>query len=138
MWFLLRVLPKPDRYRYPCQQMSMSVASSYIIFWSILFSALFHGLSLKVRQVKKNATIILPIFSIIFILVFSISNGVFAYDEINTGSWIPIQNEPIGIPFGANPGGVVWVWNPNATRENLIGFWWLNINNNQNVIDEMF
>jgi len=138
LWFLLRVLPKPDRFRYPCQQMSMSVASSYIIFWSILFSALFHGLSYKVRQVKKNATIILPIFSIIFILIFSISNGVFAYDEINTGSWIPIQNEPIGIPFGANPGCVVWVWNPNATRENLIGFWWLKINNNQNVIDEMF
>ena len=32
IWFLVRVIPKPDRYRYPCQQMSITVALTYIAF----------------------------------------------------------------------------------------------------------
>jgi len=138
IWFLLRVLPKPDRIRYPCQQISVTVASSYVLFWSIIYSALFYGLVLYIKQVKNNITVVLPIIFIGLILISSTSSEVFANkDEINIGPWIPIPNEPIGIPVGTNPGRVVWVWNPDATRGNSIGFWWMKINNNQNVIDEM-
>jgi len=142
IWFLTRVLPKPDRINYPCQQVSMTVASSYIIFWSILWSALFHGLAFWVRRAKTKTTAILPVILVSFVLIFSISSGVFANFDNNeyleASNWEPIPNEPIGTPRGVNPGRVVWVWNPNATRDTLIGFWWLKINNNQNVIDEMF
>jgi hypothetical protein len=38
LWFIIRVLPRPDRIRYPCQQMGISVAFGYIAFWSILWT----------------------------------------------------------------------------------------------------
>ena len=40
IWFLIRVIPKPDRIRYPCQQMSITVALTYIAFWAALFTGL--------------------------------------------------------------------------------------------------
>jgi hypothetical protein len=59
-------------------------------------------------------------------------------------------NSPIGEPQGIFPGRVVWVWNPDATNENCtlsyngdgIGDknddgWFLDKNNNQDVVDEM-
>ena len=78
IWFLTRVLPKPDRIYYPCQQISMTVASSYIIFWSIIWSALFHGVVFWVRRAKTKTTAILPVILVSFVLLFSISSGVFA------------------------------------------------------------
>jgi len=142
IWFLVRVLPKPDRIQYPCQQMSITVASSYIIFWSILWSALFHGLALWVRRVKSKTAAFLPVILVSFILIFSVSSGIFAdldnNDDFKASSWEPIPNEPIGTPRGVNSGRVVWVWDPNATEINLKGFWWQKQNNNQEVLDEMF
>ena len=43
----------------------------------------------------------------------------------------------MGVPTGANPGRVVWVWNPDATRSELSGYWWYEENNNQDVLDDM-
>ncbi len=53
-------------------------------------------------------------------------------------SWDPIPKQPMGVGTGVNPGRVVWVWNPNATEEDLAGYWWEQENNNQDVIDQMF
>jgi hypothetical protein len=43
----------------------------------------------------------------------------------------------MGVPTGANPGRVVWEWNPNATEQNLTGYWWDQQNNNQQALDQM-
>ena len=142
IWFLFRVLPKPDRIRYPCQQVSISIAVGYIAFWSLLWSAIFHGLGLWIRRVKNKTAAFAPVILVAFLLIFSITSNVYGVTKNNEESqlspWEPIPNEPIGTPKGANPGRVVWVWNPEATRDNLIGFWWLKINNNQKVINQMF
>jgi len=76
IWFAVRVLPKPDRIYYPCQQMSMTVASSYIIFWSLIMSALFHGTALWIKRAKHKTTAFLPVLLVSFVLVFSITSGV--------------------------------------------------------------
>ena len=47
------------------------------------------------------------------------------------------SKNPIGVPTGANPGRVVWVWDPDATEEELTGYWWYAENNNQYVLDNM-
>jgi len=141
MWFLIRVIPKPDRIRYPCQQMSITVASSYLIFWMILWSALFHGLGLWIKRARHKTVAYAPVLLIFFILIFSVSSNVFAVvkdEDKGPTYWTPISNEPIGTPQGANPGRVVWVWDPDATESNLKSFWWKNENNNQNVIDDMY
>ena len=141
IWFLIRVLPRPDRIRYPCQQMSISVAIGYIAFWSLLWSAIFHGLGLWIRRVKYKTAAIAPVILVAFVLIFTISSNVYAVNkELNEKPltpWEPIPNEPIGTPRGVNPGRVVWAWNPDATEEDLYGYWWLKQNNNQLVIDEM-
>ncbi len=138
-WFLFRVLPKPDRAIYPCQQLSLTVVTTYGIFWIIIWSALYHGLALWVKRVKLKTAAISPIILVSLILIFSFSSGVFANNENNQeGIWEPIPNEPIGTPRGVNPGRIVWVWNPDATRSDLLGYWWLKHNNNQEVIDQMF
>ncbi len=141
IWFLVRVLPRPDRIRYPCQQMSVSVAIGYIAFWSLLWSAIFHGLGLWIRRVKYKTAAIAPVILVAFVLIFSITSNVYAVnkttDEYPLTPWEPIPNEPIGTPRGVNPGRVVWVWDSDATEENLNGYWWLKQNNNQQVIDQM-
>jgi len=140
IWFLIRVIPKPDRIRYPCQQMSITVASSYILFWIILWGALFHGLGIWMRRAKHKTVAYAPVFLIVFILLFSVSTNVFAdvKDKVAQPTiWEPISNDPIGVPKGANPGRVVWVWDPDATESNLNSYWWKKENNNQQVIDEM-
>ena len=142
IWFLIRVLPKPDRIKYPCQQMSISVALGYITFWTILWSAIFHGLSRWMKKVKYNITKFVPVILVIFLLIFSISSNVFADTNYNEEEkliiWDPIPKEPIGTPSGVNHGRVVWVWNPDATEKELTGFWWKIENNNQTVLDQMF
>ena len=142
IWFLIRVVPKPDRIRYPCQQMSIIVALGYITFWIILWSALFHGLGLWMKKVRYNTSKFPPAILVSFLLIFSISSNVFAdnnYDENEKlVLWNPIPKEPIGTPKGENPGRVVWVWNPEATEKDLSGYWWNMENNDQTVIDQMF
>jgi len=141
IWFIVRVVPRPDRIRYPCQQMSISIAVGYITFWSLLWSAIFHGVGLWIRRVKYKTAAIAPVILVAFVLLFSITSNVYAVnktkEEYKLTIWNPIPNEPIGTPRGANPGRVVWVWDPNATEENLFGFWWFKENNNQLVIDQM-
>ena len=138
IWFLFRVVPAPHRVRYPCQQMSITIALGYITFWSVLL----FGLSKWVKQVKFKTAAFAPAILIIFIILFTVSGGVFANNYLNnnneTTSWDPIPKDPIGTPFGVNPGRVIWIWNPDATEKELAGYWWESENNNQTVIDQMY
>jgi hypothetical protein len=135
IWFLVRVVPAPHRIRYPCQQVSISIASGYIAFWSILFS----GLGLWLKNKKKVFAKATPILMVSSLIVFSVSAVVLANNDDNESypAWDPISNEPIGTGLGLNPGRVVWVWNPNATEKYIQGYWWEGANNNQSVIDQM-
>jgi len=141
IWFLIRVLPKPDRIRYPCQQMALSLAVGYITFWSILWSGVFFGLRLWVKRVRYKTAAYVPVFLVACVLIFSVTSNVYAdffiKEKENVEIWTPTVKEPIGVPTGANPGRVVWVWDSNATEEELTGYWWYAENNNQHVLDNM-
>jgi hypothetical protein len=135
-WFLIRVIPKPTRSQYPCQQIAIPIALGYIAFWSVLFTTAIHFL----RKAQRKTTALFPAVISLFILISSITGFGFA-SIITSGptyeAWTPIPNEPIGVPQGVSPGRVVWMWNPDATEKDLDGFWWEPQNNNQAVIDEM-
>jgi len=141
IWFLIRVLPKPDRIRYPCQQIALGLVVGYITFWSVLWTGVFLGLRLWVKRVRYKTTAYVPVLLVACILIFSVTSNVYAevfiYEKEKTKIWIPTSKDPIGVPTGANPGRVIWVWNPNATEEELTGYWWLAENNNQYVLDNM-
>ena len=77
IWFLVRVLPKPDRIRYPCQQMSVTVAMTYIAFWTVLFL----GLGLLIKKAKLKTTAIAPTLLTVLIILFIITGPVFANND---------------------------------------------------------
>jgi len=107
IWFLIRVVPKPDRIRYPCQQMSITVASGYITFWVILWSTIFLGLNTWMKKIRYNASKFSPVIAVSLVIVFSVSSNVFAdiyVDQEGPTRWDPIPKEPIGTPVGVNPG----------------------------------
>jgi hypothetical protein len=136
-WFLIRVVPAPHRSQYPCQQIAIPIAFGYIAFWSILF----HGVTRWIHQAKHRITAVLPACTLVFALLFSLSGMVFAGNFFpllsHNEPWTPLVKEPLGIPKGVNPGRVVWIWDANATEEDLKGYWWEEVNNNQEVIDAM-
>ena len=136
IWFLVRVVPKPSRINYPCQQVSLNTALIYIAFWGILFQ----GLAIWMRKAKKRTAKFTPVLLVFFVLMFSISGAVIGdiYSEEKPTIWYPTAKEPIGVAQGLNPGRVAWVWNPNATSKYLKGYWWNEENNNQDVIKEMY
>jgi hypothetical protein len=137
-WFLIRVVPKPQRATYPCQQVAMSISLGYIAFWSILFT----GLVVWLRHAKTKVAQTIPTLLASFVVVFTITGAVFATNSFlgeqpAATSWEPIPKDPMGAGTGVNPGRVVWVWNPNATEKTLSGYWWEQENNHQDVIDQM-
>jgi hypothetical protein len=139
VWFLIRVVPKPQRAQYPCQQVAMSISLGYIAFWGILFT----GLVVWFRNAKTKFTKTLPTMFAGFLVLFTITGAVFATNYFQSSepaavSWDPIPKQPMGVGVGVNPGRVAWVWNPDATEKNLSGYWWEQQNNNQTVIDQMF
>ncbi len=136
LWFLIRVGPAPYRAQYPCQQISIPIAMAYIAFWSVLFV----GLSGLIRRAKYKIQKTVPTLGVVVVVIFTISGATFAgisFLNNSTSAWTPISNQPIGTPQGLHPGRVVWVWDSNATENELSGFWWMTENNNQQVIDTM-
>ena len=133
VWFLVRVVPKPDRFRYPCQQVSISVALSYFAFWS----ALFFGFVLWFKSVRSRFAVVVLVVLVFFIFV----SGPFLFIGA-VPLWTPIPKDPIGVPFGLNPGRVVWVWDSNCTDNSgdpfPDEFWWELEYNDQGVLDVMF
>ena len=136
IWFLVRVIPKPTRSQYPCQQLAIPISMGYIAFWSSMVYASFHLL----KNAKRKTTAMIPAVLSFFILAGSITGFGFA-NIVTTGPtyepWTPIPNQPLGEPQGLLPGRVVWTWNPDATENQLDGYWWEPQNNNQDVISEM-
>ena len=64
-WFLIRVIPKPTRSQYPCQQLVIPIAFGYIAFWSAIFYTAFHLIKIS----KRKITTVFPILISFFILV---------------------------------------------------------------------
>ena len=145
LWFLIRVIPKPQRATYPCMKVAYPLMSGLII-WLIGVTGISASLKLFFRNIKGRKYIF-ALGSIILLLVFSVfyllhhSTPLFAAK----GQTVPvhISNDPFGIPQGIIPGRVVWSWNPDATNENCTNDiakndgYFLAKNNNQEVIDKM-
>ncbi len=139
LWFLLRSGTNPKRLTYPCQQASLTIATGYITFWSCLLA----GLLIWIKTARTRTTKTIPTIIAACLMASTVTTAVLATlptitNPVDTGSWTPIPKQPIGTPAGINPGRVAWVWDPNATPQNLTGYWWEQQNNNQTVLDTMF
>ncbi|HMA83335.1 MAG TPA: hypothetical protein VKP59_03810, partial [Candidatus Thermoplasmatota archaeon] len=74
IWFLIRVIPKPTRSQYPCQQIAIPIALGYVAFWSGILYTTFY----LMKKTKRKTTALLPAAVSFFILIGSISGFGFA------------------------------------------------------------
>jgi hypothetical protein len=146
LWFLVRVIPKPQRATYPCMRATAPIASSFIIY--VL------GISGSFVSFKKFVGFVqsaklfpaLMFLGLTMILAFAgISfnqNKVAAIEEANN---LEGPNNPVGIAKGIFPGRVVWVYEPDATNEAIYNSYssdhsdayFSDLNTNQDIVDQM-
>ena len=152
IWFLIRVIPKPSRAAYPCMRVAAPFASSFIIWLLAMGSAIFSFKKMK-HSFNNSSSVLALLFLLTFVfsLILSFSaNGINSYAESKIELEVVTPLKPIGEAKGLFPGRVVWVWDSASTNQNCsnsyngdgIGDmnddgWFLDKNNNQEVIDEM-
>lgn len=153
LWFLIRVIPKPSRAGYPCMQATAPYMSAFVLWLTGI-----GGTAFSLHHFRKNmasSKYFMALFFIVPMATFYLISQYAAPKKANadiimdrTNYFTP--NEPIGEAQGIFPGRVVWMWNPNATNENCDNTsnangvidegdnaWFMDINNDQMVIDSM-
>ena len=149
IWFLIRVVPKPERAGYPCMQVAAPLMSGFVMYLLAVagLTALSRRMKRKIINVRYGATFMLLAGVIVAMAITPSSSEqqpVAPSTETRTGPEDG-PNKPIGEAKGIFPGRVVWIWNPDATNEkfehnNFDNYDWFVSpqNNNPEVIAKMF
>jgi uncharacterized protein (DUF362 family) len=125
-WFLIRVIPKPQRATYPCMRAAAPVMSGFIIW---ILSVV--GSAAAIKKAKQYFTGTRWHLGILFILI-AVAGSIFLNnmkDGLATtkskAEWIIKPNQPVGIAKGIYPGRVVWVHDPAVARwDGTTVSWW--------------
>jgi len=140
-WYLIRVIPKPSRAAYPCMRAAMPLASGFVLWLIGLLISAFAFMRAK-AWLRRSNYLYAGLFAMtgFVTLVLFQDHSTQARSDFATMYLEP--NRPIGEAKGIFPGRVVWVYDPDATNESCIPGryghgWFLNENNDQQVIDEM-
>jgi hypothetical protein len=148
LWFLIRVIPKPSRARYPCMQAAAPIMSSFIIYLLGMSASWFSFKKFR-KSIHRSRYLAGSLFLLLSIAAFGL---VFLHDSKETiaSALIPLDNtfpvesnKPIGEAKGMFPGRVVWVHDEDATNEDYIpengftNFWYSSNNIDENVIYDM-
>ena len=141
LWFLIRVIPKPSRAAYPCQQMAFPLASAFVI-WVITLIASVSAYRKAIRLRRQGRFIVALFFSAISSSI--IWMGISITDsQVSYAHESMISNSPLGEAKGILPGRVVWIYDPDAT--NWTGsdgntsrpYWYEESCTNQEVVNDM-
>ena len=126
VWFLIRVIPKPQRAVYPCMRAAAPVMSGFIIYLLTLSGSL--NAFLKAKSNFRKARVLYAFMFLFIALSGLISLIIQKPSEALAKSsvqWIIKPNEPLGEARGINPGRVVWVQDPKVSSwDGKTGFWW--------------
>ena len=138
IWFLLRVIPKPSRAAYPCQQVAAGLGIGFLGYLGIILGSfpVFRAIRKITNLSFARALIVLGIILATTAIGISISS-VFRFQQ--NLSHMEKANSPMGVPKGIFPGRVVWMQDFKATSwDEKNGYWWDDSNTNQQEIDMMF
>lgn len=141
LWFLIRVIPKPSRAGYPCQQAAFPLASAFVIWLLSLVGSV--AASRKAKRLRMQGRYILSATFIVVSIAF-IWAAMNSTDQKVTYAHEPIvPNSPLGLAKGIFPGRVAWIHDPNATSwqgsdgDTTGPFWHENVCTDQMVVNEM-
>ncbi|MCP4414405.1 MAG: DUF362 domain-containing protein, partial [Gammaproteobacteria bacterium] len=136
IWFLIRVVPKPQRATYPCMQAAAPFISSLVIYLVSLW-----GTAAAYKQAKKYYKLSRYLMAGVFLIGALFFLGVFLTQ--NSSSALAYENvlevnTPVGVARGIFPGKVSWVFNPGVAKfDGKTGFWWDDSNTVQEETDKM-
>ena len=136
IWFLVRVIPKPSRATYPCQQAAFPLASAFVAWLAAMAGS--------VAAIRKAKRCLAQARYASFVMLVGLSAGALWLAHSATSEKVisaddPTPNAPIGIAKGVHPGRVVWVHDPEATDWDGPGdgHWWESSHTDQGAVDKM-
>jgi len=146
LWFLVRVIPKPQRAGYPCVKAAAPVMSGFVLYllslggMTIFFKKAVS--KFKKAQYLTGAFALIACFVLLAVFNWNSAQKVYSKTFGFTRGILPDgPNNPMGTGIGVVPGRVVWSWDPNATNENckntISDAFFMARNNNNAVIAEM-
>ena len=146
LWFLIRVIPKPQRAGYPCMKTAAPIMSGFVLYLLSLggLTLAFKKAVDRFKKAKYLSAAFAMIIGVALLIVFNWNDSQPAYS--NTISFtreaLPDgANNPMGEGIGVNPGRVVWVWDEDATNENCTNkiddAFFMEENNDQTVVNTM-
>ncbi len=137
LWFLVRVIPKPNRAAYPCQRAAAPLASAFVLWLlAVLGSTLAwrKGKELSRRALGWKAGLCF-VGAVVAALV-----AVVNLPEAPLQASLPKPHGPLGEAQGIHPGRVVWVHAPEATDwagPASSEYWWQTNHTDLAVVEEM-
>ncbi|MBN1509199.1 MAG: SMP-30/gluconolactonase/LRE family protein [Sedimentisphaerales bacterium] len=112
-WFLLRVVPKPSRALYPCQQVAMPLASGFVAWLIGLVGSVLAFR--KARGLLRQSRLPLALACLVVAGVFG-AMAVRNMPESRLSAAEQQSHVALGQGKGIHPGRVVWVHDPEATN----------------------
>jgi uncharacterized protein (DUF362 family) len=126
IWFLIRVIPKPQRATYPCMRVAAPIMSGFVI-WLLSFV----GSIAAFRKAKLNFLQSKYLYGALFMIIalagslFLLTRETGSASAKNFAEWTVIPNQPVGTGKGIFPGRVAWVHDPSvALWDGTTGNWW--------------
>jgi MYXO-CTERM domain-containing protein len=134
-WFLIRVVPKPSRASYPCQQAAIATASGFLAWLLGLASS-----TVLLRQALRSRGWRAGLFAASMVAAIGTWMLVGMPEGTSQAAppWTPTDppNTPMGVARGIFPGRVVWSHSPGAALwDGNNGHWWDPASNDQAKID---
>lgn len=142
VWFLIRVIPKPSRAGYPCQQTAFPIASGFVLWLVGIATSLFFFRRAQERMRQARYALGVASFAVAILALGVTYIGTPAeYAVAATRSpFIPLDapNDPVGKARGIHPGRVTWDHQPQATSwDGENGYWWEAENTNHEIVASM-
>lgn len=138
IWFLIRVVPKPSRATYPCQQLAAPLASGFVAWIAgLVGSTLMYR---RARRMMKKSRYVLAGICVVIAVAIICSSVCLTDNTPAAAAFKPSEpaNSPMGTAKGIHPGRVVWIRDVNATSwDGSTGNWWDDNNNDQSKVDSM-
>jgi hypothetical protein len=128
IWYLVRVIPKPSRAAYPCQQVGAPVALGGIFYLLSLIGAVsaYRHARKFIRQNRYAFGGICLVAALVCGIAVIRQNEAIARAE-STGTFSPSMgpNQPVGTARGIFPGRVAWSYDLSACNwDGTSKYWW--------------
>ena len=136
LWSLIRIVPKPSRANYPCQQAAIPLAFGFIGYLLSLLAAV-----LAYRKGRENARRARYFVAGLCFLMAGVAGIMHLCTSAGEAHAAFVTrnppNTPLGEGHGIFPGRVAWIYDPAAVSWQGAGHWYDDAYNNQTAIDGM-